>query len=80
MPKEKPPGLAREAESIPRMNLAMKLEGEPHMRNQVNAESEQSPCPCLRGSSIQAPTSRYGMGSSPKVTGQAEAKFQPGLL
>ena len=43
VPKEKPPGLAREAESIPSMNLAMKLEVEPRMRNQINAESQSSP-------------------------------------
>lgn len=32
------PGLAKEAKSAPSMNLVVKLEGEPHFGNQVNAE------------------------------------------
>ncbi|EPY81378.1 hypothetical protein CB1_000740014 [Camelus ferus] len=66
VPKEKPPGVAREAESVSSMNLAMKREGEPHIRNQdgeltKGLEEElislaavgSTPCPgsCLHGHS-----------------------------
>lgn len=62
-PKEKPsPGLAREARSAPSMNLAMKLEAEPHFRNQVNAERDRAvtlhvskrPRPTCSGPSISS--------------------------
>ena len=84
-PRRSPPGLAREAKSAPSMNLAMKLEAEPHFRNQVNAERDRAvalhvskrPCPCLRGPAppVQAPASPLGWRADQRELGRPRPGF-----